>query len=203
MIAKTKRPLEADVRFFATPDKWRRWLEKNHARATEVWVGLRRKGSGTPSITWPEAVDEALCFGWIDGIRKSIDETRYANRFTPRKKGSNWSNVNIARVAALMKEGRMQPPGVAAFEARVPEKIGVYSFEQRRTATLGDDFERRFRANAKAWAFFESQAPYYRRTATFWVMSAKQEATRQRRLTALIDDSAAGRRLERFTREKK
>ena len=195
MIAKTKRPLEADVRFFGTPDKWRRWLEKNHARATEVWVGFHRKGSGTPSITWPEAVDEALCFGWIDGIRKSIDETRYMNRFTPRKKGSNWSNVNIARVAALMKEGRMHPAGLAAFEARIPEKSGVYSFEQRQTATLGDAFERRFRANAKAWAFFESQAPYYRRTATFWVMSAKQEATRERRLASLIADSAAGRRV--------
>jgi uncharacterized protein YdeI (YjbR/CyaY-like superfamily) len=195
MIAKTKRPLEADVHFFATPDKWRRWLEKNHARATEVWVGFHRKGSGTASITWPEAVDEALCFGWIDGLRKSIDETRYTNRFTPRKKGSNWSHVNIARVAALTKEGRMQPPGIAAFEARVAGKSGVYSFEQRQTATLGDDFERQFRANAKAWAFFESQAPSYRRTATFWVMSAKQEATRERRLASLIADSTAGRRV--------
>jgi len=195
MIAKTQRPLEADIRFFATPDKWRRWLGKNHARATEVWVGFHRKGSGTRSITWPEAVDEALCFGWIDGIRKSIDETRYTNRFTPRKKGSNWSHVNIARVAALTKEGRMQPPGIAAFEARVAGKSGVYSFEQRQTATLGDDFERQFRANAKAWAFFESQAPSYRRTATFWVMSAKQEATRERRLASLIADSAAGRRV--------
>jgi uncharacterized protein YdeI (YjbR/CyaY-like superfamily) len=195
MIAKTKRPLEADVHFFATPDKWRRWLEKNHARATEVWVGFHRKGSGTASITWPEAVDEALCFGWIDGLRKSIDETRYTNRFTPRKKGSNWSHVNIARVAALTKEGRMQPPGIAAFEARVAGKSDVYSFEQRQTATLGDDFERQFRANAKAWAFFESQAPSYRRTATFWVMSAKQEATRERRLASLIADSTAGRRV--------
>jgi uncharacterized protein YdeI (YjbR/CyaY-like superfamily) len=195
MIAKTKRPLEADIHFFATPDKWRRWLEKNHARATEVWVGFHRKGSGTASITWPEAVDEALCFGWIDGLRKSIDETRYTNRFTPRKKGSNWSHVNIARVAALTKEGRMQPPGIAAFEARVAGKSGVYSFEQRQTATLGDDFERQFRANAKAWAFFESQAPSYRRTATFWVMSAKQEATRERRLASLIADSTAGRRV--------
>jgi uncharacterized protein YdeI (YjbR/CyaY-like superfamily) len=195
MIAKTKRPLEADVHFFATPDKWRRWLEKNHARATEVWVGFHRKGSGTASITWPEAVDEALCFGWIDGLRKSIDETRYTNRFTPRKKGSNWSHVNIARVAALTKEGRMQPPGIAAFEARVAGKSGVYSFEQRQTATLGDDFERQFSANAKAWAFFESQAPSYRRTATFWVMSAKQEATRERRLASLIADSTAGRRV--------
>jgi uncharacterized protein YdeI (YjbR/CyaY-like superfamily) len=195
MMAKPKGPLAGDVRFFATPDKWRRWLEKNHARATEVWVGFHRKGSGTPSITWPEAVDEALCFGWIDGIRKSMDDTRYTNRFTPRKKGSNWSNVNVARVAALTKEGRMHPAGLAAFEARVPEKSGVYSFEQRQTATLGEAYERRFRTNARAWEYFESQAPYYRRTATFWVMSAKQEVTRERRLATLIADSAAGRRI--------
>jgi uncharacterized protein YdeI (YjbR/CyaY-like superfamily) len=194
--SKTKRPAGAeDVRFFATPDKWRQWLEKNHARATELWVGMHRKASGTPSITWPQAVDEALCFGWIDGIRKSIDETRYKNRFTPRKKGSNWSAVNIARVGALTKEGRMHPAGLAAFETRDPKKSGVYSFEQRETATLGDELERRFRANAKAWAFFEAQPPYYRRVATFWVVSAKQMATRERRLDALINDSAAGRRV--------
>jgi uncharacterized protein YdeI (YjbR/CyaY-like superfamily) len=195
-MPKTKRPAKTDeIRFFATPDKWRRWLEKNHARATEIWVGMHKKGSGTPSITWPQAVDEALCFGWIDGIRKSIDETRYKNRFTPRKKTSNWSAVNIARVAALTKEGRMHPAGLAAFEARDPKKSGVYSFEQRETATLGVEFERRFRANAKAWAFFEAQPPYYRRVTTFWVVSGKQQATRERRLEALIKDSAAGQRI--------
>ena len=183
------------VEFFATPAAWRRWLEKNHARADEVWLGMYKKGSGTPSISWPEAVDEALCFGWIDGIRKSIDETRYKNRFTPRKKGSNWSHVNIARVAALTAEGRMAPAGLATFEARDPKKSGVYSFEQREQATLGAAFERQFRANAKAWAFFQAQAPYYRRVATFWVVSAKQEATRERRLATLIADSAAGRRI--------
>ena len=188
-------PAAGDVHFFETPEEWRRWLEQNHARATEVWVGMYRKGSGTPSITWPQAVDEALCFGWIDGIRKSIDETRYKNRFTPRKKGSNWSQVNIARVAALTKEGRMAPAGQAAFEARDPKKSGVYSFEQREAPTLGAAFERQFRANAKAWAFFQGQAPYYRRVATFWVVSAKQQATRERRLATLIEDSAAGRRI--------
>jgi len=194
--SKTKRSTNADdVRFFAAPEKWRQWLEKNHTRATELWVGMHKKASGTPSITWPEAVDEALCFGWIDGIRKSIDGTRYKNRFTPRKKGSNWSAVNIARVAALTKEGRMRPAGLAAFEGRDPKKSGVYSFEQREAATLGDEFERRFRANAKAWAFFEAQPPYYRRVTTFWVVSAKQQATRERRLEALIADSAAGRRV--------
>jgi len=192
---KTGTTQPEDVHFFATPEKWRRWLEKNHARATEVWVGMYRKGSGTPSITWPQAVDEALCFGWIDGIRKSIDETRYKNRFTPRKKGSNWSQVNIARVAALTEEGRMTPAGLAAFEARDPKKSGVYSFEQREAPTLGEAFERQFRANAKAWAFFQAQAPYYRRVATFWVVSARQQATRERRLATLIEDSAAGRRI--------
>ena len=182
-------------RFFSTPEKFRQWLERDHDSASELLLGFHKKSSGKKSITYSEALDEALCYGWIDGIRKSIDETRYKNRFTPRKKGSNWSAVNIARVAALTTEGRMQPSGLAAFEARVPEKSGVYSFEQRTAVTLGVEFEQRFRANAKAWAFFESQAPYYRRTATFWVMSAKQEATRERRLASLIADSAAGRRV--------
>ena len=131
-----KTPAAASgVLFFATPEQWRQWLEKHHARADEVWVGMHKKGSGTPSITCPEAVAEALCYGWIDGIRTSIDGTRYKNRFTPRKKGSNWSAVNIARVAALTTEGRMRPSGLAAFAARVPEKSGVYSFEQRTAAT--------------------------------------------------------------------
>jgi uncharacterized protein YdeI (YjbR/CyaY-like superfamily) len=197
MTIKKTKPATGldDVHFFATPAAWRRWLERYHARADEVWVGMYKKGSGTPSITWPQAVDEALCFGWIDGIRKSIDDTRYKNRFTPRKKRSNWSHVNIARVAELTKEGRMAPAGLAAFEARDPAKSGVYSFEQREQATLGAAFERQFRANAKAWAFFQAQAPYYRRVATFWVTSAKQEATRERRLATLIADSAAGQRI--------
>jgi len=191
-----KKPDPADgVRFFATPDKWRQWLEKNHARADEVWVGLHRKTSGTPSITWPQAVDEALCYGWIDGIRKKIDDSRYTNRFTPRRKGSNWSAVNIARVAELTKEGRMRPAGVAAFEARVEAKSRVYTYEQSEAPTLGAEYERRFRANKKAWAFFESLPPYYRKVVTRWVTSAKQEATRERRLATLIADCAAGRRL--------
>jgi uncharacterized protein YdeI (YjbR/CyaY-like superfamily) len=193
-VRPTKKLDPADgVRFFATPEKWRRWLDTNHARADELWVGFHKKGSGTPSITWPESVDEALCYGWIDGIRKSIDEHRYKIRFTPRRKGSNWSAVNIARVAVLTKEGRMRPAGLAAFRERTDEKSRVYAYEQADVPTLGDDFERRFRANAKAWAFFETQAPYYRKLATRWVVSAKQEATRERRLAVLIEDSAAGR----------
>ncbi|HEX6052875.1 MAG TPA: YdeI/OmpD-associated family protein [Gemmatimonadaceae bacterium] len=186
-------PATADgVRFFATPEKWRQWLEKNHARADEVWVGFHRRSTGIPSITWSEAVDEALCYGWIDGIRKTIDETRYKNRFTPRRKGSNWSKVNIAKVAALTKEGRMRPSGLAAFEGATSRG---YTHEQRGPVGLGEEYERRFRTNAKAWAWFEAQAPYYRKLATRWVTEAKQEATRERRLALLIEDSAAGRRI--------
>lgn len=186
-------PATADgVRFFATPEKWRQWLEKNHARADEVWVGFHRRSTGIPSITWSAAVDEALCYGWIDGIRKTIDETRYKNRFTPRRKGSNWSKVNIAKVAALTKEGRMRPSGLAAFEGATSRG---YTHEQRGPVGLGEEYERRFRTNAKAWAWFEAQAPYYRKLATRWVTEAKQEATRERRLALLIEDSAAGRRI--------
>jgi uncharacterized protein YdeI (YjbR/CyaY-like superfamily) len=192
-IAKQSKPDDAEgVRFFATPEKWRRWLEKNHARADEVWVGFHRKSTGIPSITWPEAVDEALCYGWIDGIRKSIDETRYKNRFTPRRKGSNWSKVNIAKIAALTKEGRMRPPGLAAFEGATSRG---YTHEQRGPVTLGEEYERRFREHEKAWAWFEAQAPYYRKLAIRWVTTARQEATRERRLALLIADSAAGRRI--------
>ncbi len=191
----TKLDAADGVLFFATPEKWRQWLERNHARADEVWVGFHRKSTGIPSITWPEAVDEALCYGWIDGIRKSIDATRYKNRFTPRRKGSNWSKVNIAKVAELTRQGRMRPAGLAAFEARLPEKSGVYSYEQPYDVTLGEEYVRRLKANKKAWAWFESQAPYYRRQAARWIMSAKQEATRERRLDLLIKDSAAGRRI--------
>jgi len=204
MAVRAKKPDAADgARFFATPDKWRQWLDRNHAKADELWVGYHKKSSGTPSITWPESVDEALCYGWIDGIRKSIDDTRYKIRFTPRRTGSIWSAVNIARVAVLMKEGRMRPSGLAAYNARTDEKSRVYTYEQKDASTLGDELERRFRANAKAWAFFESQPPYYRKLATRWVVSAKQEATRQRRLATLIEDSAAGRRIGPMRRPEK
>ncbi len=146
-------------------------------------------------MTWPEAVDEALCFGWIDGVRKSIDETSYANRFTPRKSRSTWSAVNIKRVRELVAEGRMRPAGLRAFAARADDKSGTYSYEQRDAVELGDAYERQFRAKHAAWDFFQAQAPSYRKAAIWWVVSAKKEETRQRRLTALIDDSAAGRRI--------
>jgi uncharacterized protein YdeI (YjbR/CyaY-like superfamily) len=182
--------------FFATPADFRRWLEKNHDKATELLVGFHKKGSGKPSITWPESVDEALCFGWIDGVRRSIDEESYSIRFTPRRVRSVWSNVNTKRVAELTKRGRMHPSGLAAFEARDPTRSGIYSFEQReKNKKLGAAYEARLKANTKAWAFFQAQPPGYRRLASLWVMSAKKEETKLRRLATLIADSAAGRRI--------
>lgn len=181
--------------FFKTPADFRRWLKKHHETADELLVGFYRKGSGRPSITWPESVDEALSFGWIDGVRRSLDEESYVIRFTPRRAGSNWSLINIRKAEALIREGRMAPAGIAAFEARKPEKCGVYSFEQREHAKLDRKAETKFKANKAAWKFFQSQPPGYRKVAVFWVMSAKREETRAKRLQTLIDDSAAGRRI--------
>jgi uncharacterized protein YdeI (YjbR/CyaY-like superfamily) len=180
--------------FFETPADFRSWLEKHHGRADELLVGFYKKESGKPSITWPESVDEALCFGWIDGIRRRIDDIRYSIRFTPRRRGSIWSKVNTRRVAELIKDKRMRPAGVKAFEARDPKKTGIYSFE-RETATLPAEFEKAFRANTKAWKFWEAQPPGYRRLAAYYVTSAKQDETRRRRLDVLIRDSARGLRL--------
>ena len=182
--------------FFATPPDFRRWLEKNHDKATELLVGFHKKGSGKASITWPESVDEALCFGWIDGVRRSIDEESYSIRFTPRRARSIWSNVNTKRFAELTQQGRIHPSGLEAFKRRDPKRSGIYSFEQReKSKTLGAAYETKLKANAKAWAFFQAQPPGYRRLASLWVMSAKKEETRLRRLATLIADSAAGRRI--------
>jgi uncharacterized protein YdeI (YjbR/CyaY-like superfamily) len=183
-----------DPRYFTTPVKFHAWLEKHHATSTELLVGFYKVKSGKASITYPEALDEALCFGWIDGIRKTVDEERYTIRFTPRKPKSNWSNVNIKRVQELIAAGRMQPAGLAAFEARTAAKSGVYTYENR-PQQLSPEYEKTFRANKPAWKFFQLQAPYYQRTACGWVMTAKQEETRLRRLATLIEDSAQGRRL--------
>ena len=152
----------ASPRFFATPSKFRAWLEKNHDRETELWVGFHRKGSGKPSITWPESVDEALCVGWIDGVRKSVDETSYMIRFTPRTPTSIWSNVNIAKVAKLKAEGRMKPEGLAAFARRSDARSGIYSYENGRTisrdsAEFDAEALREFKKNSAAWRFFEVQ----------------------------------------------
>jgi uncharacterized protein YdeI (YjbR/CyaY-like superfamily) len=181
--------------FFATPADFRRWLKKHHRSEAELWVGFHKKKTGLPSLTWPESVDEALCFGWIDGVRKSIDAERYVIRFTPRKSASTWSTVNTRRAEELIRNGRMQPAGLRAFEARDAKKSGIYSFEQRKQARLSSEAEAKFKANRAAWTFFEAQPPWYRRTAIFWVVSAKREETRGRRLQTLIEDSAAGRRI--------
>jgi uncharacterized protein YdeI (YjbR/CyaY-like superfamily) len=188
------------VHFFETPAEWRAWLEANHATATEVEVGFRRKATGLPTMTWSDAVDEALCFGWIDGVRHSIDETSYRNRFTPRKPSSTWSAINIAKVAKLRAEGRMRPAGEAAFARRSEDKSAIYSYEQRENARLEAEQEARFRANAPAWKYFESRPPWYRKVALYWVVSAKRAETRERRLGQLIADCAAGRELKQFLR---
>ncbi len=186
--------------FFATPSEFRAWLNEHHDKIQELWVGFYKKGSGKPSITWPEAVDQALCFGWIDGVRKGIDKERYTNRFTPRKAGSTWSAVNIKRVGELTSLGLMKPVGLRAFEKRSEAKSGIYAYEQKDAAKLEDADEQQFRANKQAWDFFQSQPAWYQRTATWWVISAKQEATRQKRLATLIEDSESGRTIAPLTR---
>jgi uncharacterized protein YdeI (YjbR/CyaY-like superfamily) len=189
--------------FFATPAEFRAWLEEHHDAGGELWVGFHKKGSGKPSVTWPEAVDQALCFGWIDGLRKGIDETSYTIRFTPRKPRSTWSLVNVNRAKELAELGLMTPAGVAAFEARTEENSGVYSYEQRNAAKLDPAHERQFRANEKAWRFFQAQPAGYRKTAIWWIVSAKKEETRLRRLAALVEHSAEGRRIPPLTRPTK
>jgi uncharacterized protein YdeI (YjbR/CyaY-like superfamily) len=181
--------------YFATPADFGKWLGRKHATETELLVGFYKKGSGKPSMTWPQSVDEALCFGWIDGVRHSLGETSYTIRFTPRRPTSIWSAVNVARVAELTRLGRMRPAGVKAFAARTPERTGIYSFERLAAANLTPAQERTLRANPRAAAFFEAQPPGYRKTAIHWVVSAKRPETRQRRLELLIIDSAAGRRI--------
>jgi uncharacterized protein YdeI (YjbR/CyaY-like superfamily) len=187
--------MKPKLKFFAVQAEWRAWLEENYARVAELWVGFHKKASGKASITWPESVDEALCFGWIDGLRKSVDETSYRIRFTPRRKRSQWSAVNIARVAELTRMERMHAAGHAAFERRLTEKSEIYSYEQRKTAKFDAADERRFRANAKAWKFFEAQAPGYRRMVTWWVISAKREETRKKRLETLMEYCARGKKI--------
>ncbi len=191
-----------DVHYFPTAAGFRRWLARHHATATALWVGYYKVGTGVPSLTWPESVDEALCVGWIDGIRQRIDDMRYAIRFTPRKPGSVWSAVNLGRVEALRAEGRMKPAGLKAYEARVLNRAGQYSYEQR-PAELPPEQARLFKRQPAAWAFFQAQPPSYRRAAIWWVISAKQAATRERRLAQLLALSAEGCRLPQFTRPQK
>jgi uncharacterized protein YdeI (YjbR/CyaY-like superfamily) len=189
-----------DPVFFANPSEFHAWLEKNHDKAPEVWVGFHKKSSGIPSITWAESVDEALCFGWIDSVRRSVNDISYANRFTRRKVLSTWSAINIKRAKELIRLGRMQPTGLKAFEQRSDERSAIYSYEQRRTATLSGVFETQFRANRNAWKFFRAQAPWYQRVAAFWVLSAKKKETRLKRLARLIEDSGNERTIPPLTR---
>jgi uncharacterized protein YdeI (YjbR/CyaY-like superfamily) len=186
--------------FFETPADLRAWLERHHADRDELWVGMYKKSSGRPSVTWPEVVDEALCFGWIDGVRRSLGPDSYTNRLTPRRARSTWSAINIRRVGELIEEGRMTPAGLAAFEARSDDRSAIYSYEQRRSATLDAEQEARFRAVPKAWEWFQARPPSYRRSALHWVTSAKRAETRERRLQTLIEDSAAGRTIKPLTR---
>jgi uncharacterized protein YdeI (YjbR/CyaY-like superfamily) len=189
--------------FFASPSLFRAWLEQHHATTKEVWVGFYKRGSHRPSITWPESVDEALCFGWIDGRRESIDDLSYRIRFTPRQPRSTWSKVNLARATELMHLGLMRPTGLKAFEERAGERSGVYSFEQDQPVELDPAREEQFRRNKKAWDFFLTQPAWYRKAATWWVISAKKEETKARRLATLIENSAQGRTVPPLTRPPK
>jgi uncharacterized protein YdeI (YjbR/CyaY-like superfamily) len=185
-------PKPHDVIYFATPGELRDWFDANHETAAELWVGHYRKATGVPSVVWSDTVDEALCVGWIDGVRVGVDERRFVQRFTPRRKGSTWSAINVAKVAALSEQGRMRPAGLAAFEARTPENTAIYSYEVAPTA-LTDAETDAIRVNPAAWADWEARPPSYRKAVMHWITSAKGAATRERRLAALIDDSAAGR----------
>ncbi len=189
-------------KFFPSTSDWHAWLEVHHQKREELWVGFYKVGSGKPSITWPEAVDGALCFGWIDGVRKSLDESRYVIRFTPRRAKSIWSAVNIKRVAELTSKNLMRPAGIQAFERRTGNRSEIYAYEQRMGAKLGAAYEKRFRANQKAWKYFQAQPPWYRRTASWRVISAKKEETRLKRLAQLIDDSEHERAIPELRRTK-
>ncbi len=179
--------------YFPSPTAFRAWLEAHHAGADALWVGYYKKGTGMPSMTWPESVDEALCFGWIDGLRRSVDAERYAIRFTPRRRGSNWSQVNLGRAEALLAEGRMRPAGLAAYEGRKPDAAG-YTLAER-PHELPEAYADAFRERDEAaWDFFAAQSASYRRTAIGWILEAKREETRLRRLEQVVEASAAGRR---------
>jgi uncharacterized protein YdeI (YjbR/CyaY-like superfamily) len=183
-----------EIKFFKSSSHFRTWLKANHGTALELWVGFYKKASGQPSITWPESVDQALCFGWIDGVRKSIDDVSYKIRFSPRKPKSIWSVVNIKRANELADQGLMAPAGKKAFELRVENRSGIYSYEQR-SDDLPDPYATKLKSNKTAWDFFQAQPPSYRKTVCWWIMSAKKEETSFRRLDRLIKFSAQGQRL--------
>jgi uncharacterized protein YdeI (YjbR/CyaY-like superfamily) len=186
--------------FFKSPQEFYDWLEEHHETESEVYVGMHKKHTGKRAMSWSEAVDQALCFGWIDGRANAIDEDSYMQRFTPRRPGSNWSKINIAKVAKLTEEGRMRPAGLRAFEARTGARSGQFSYEERHQARLTEEHERRLRADAAAWEYWQARPPGYRKEATFWVMSAKREETRERRLNQLIEDCASGQHIKPLRR---
>jgi uncharacterized protein YdeI (YjbR/CyaY-like superfamily) len=188
IISEAMKPI-----YFDSPAAMRAWLAAHHASKDELFVGFYKRTTGRPSLTWSESVDQALCFGWIDGRRQRVDAARYAIRFTPRRPGSIWSRINVAKVEALSRSGAMTPAGLRAFAARDAAKTGVYSFERARAATLAPADAKQFRAERAAWAYFSAQPPSYRRAACHWVITAKREDTRRRRLATLIAESAAGR----------
>lgn len=180
-------------KFFKTPAAFRKWLENNHEKKQELWVCYYKKDTGKSSITWPESVEQALCYGWIDGLRKSIDHESYKIRFTPRKPNSIWSTTNINTVEELIKNELMQPAGIEAYKKKKVDKSRVYSFEQNKEdIKLPAEYEKEFKKNKMAWRNFNNMAPYYKRTAIWWVISAKREDTQKRRLQTLIEDSEAG-----------
>jgi len=183
--------------FFRTQSSFRKWLEKNHDKARELLVGFYKVNSGKPSMTWSESVDEAICFGWIDGVRRSIDVESYSIRFTPRKPGSIWSAINIQKVEDLSKKGLMHPAGMAAFAKREERKSAIYAYEKA-PENLSDNFLKKFKSNKKAWQFFQNMAPSYQRSAIHWVMNAKQESTKLKRLDELITDSESERKIKRL-----
>lgn len=185
-----------EVTHFESPRAFRAWLAEHHDIRDVLWVGYWKKATGRPSITWPESVDVALCFGWIDGLRKRIDDEAYTIRFTPRRPGSTWSRRNIERYGAMETAGLVEPPGEAAWRARTEDNSSLYSYEQDARPSLPEGYVERLRGNAAAWADWQARPPGYRRMVAHWIASAKREETRQRRLAALIEDSAAGRKVK-------
>lgn len=186
--------------YFATPARWRAWLEANHATKLELLVGFHKTSTGKACITWSQSVDEALCFGWIDGIRRSLGDEAYTIRFTPRKPTSIWSAVNVAKIAELRNANKMHPAGEAAFAKRTDAKTNLYSSERYAAAKFSAAQRKQFTANAKAYAWFSAQPPGYQNLTTYWVTSAKQEATQTKRLAELIVHSAKGEKLPRLTK---
>ena len=186
--------MAAKPKFFTSPEQFRAWLEKNHATADELEIGFHKKSSGKKSITYAEALDEALCFGWIDGVRRSLNETSYQQRFTPRRARSIWSLVNVKHVERLKKEGRMRPAGIAAYEQRDPKRTGIYAFENA-PRELSQEYEKEIRKTKGAWEYWQTYPPYLKKTVSYWVMSAKKEETRTARLQRLIESCARGERI--------